>query len=111
MVHAPGTEKTSEQWGDRLARCIGLLLNGGAGNYMTVDGNSATDDRLLIVFNAFHDTVPFKLPAVPGGTAWRCLLNTVDDVGRADTTGHPAGTSFDVAGRSALLFVLIDTKH
>jgi glycogen operon protein len=105
-----GSEKTSEQWGDRHARCIGLLLNGGAGTYMTHDGNPATDDRLLIVLNAFHDTVPFLLPAVPGGTAWRCLLNTVDEVGRADTTGHPAGTSFDVTGRSALLFMLIDTK-
>jgi isoamylase len=106
-----GTEKTSEQWGDRLARCIGLLLNGGAGAYMNADGSLAADDRLLIVFNAFHDTVPFLLPTVPGGTAWRCLLNTVDELGRADTTGHPVGTSFDVAGRSALLFVLIDTKH
>src|SRR3954447_11586786 len=106
-----GAEKTSEQWGDRHARCIGLLLNGGADNYMTHDGNPATDDRLLIILNAFHDTVPFLLPAVPGGTAWRCLLNTVDEVGRADTTGHPAGASFDVTGRSALLFVLIDTKH
>jgi len=106
-----GSEKTSDQWGDRNARCIGLLLNGQAGDYMTHDGNQAVDDRLLIVLNAFHDTVPFVLPAVPGGTAWRCLLDTVDDVGRSEAADHPAGGVLEVAGRSALLLMLTDTKR
>ena len=104
-----GTEKTSAQWSDRHARCIGLLLNGEAGDYMTHDGNAATDDRLLIILNAFHDTVPFILPKVPGGTAWRCLLDTVEATGQSDREDLPAGETFEVYGRSAHLFVLVDT--
>ena len=30
-----GTEKTAAQWQDRLARCLGLMLNGKAGHYRT----------------------------------------------------------------------------
>lgn len=78
---------------------------------MTHDGNAATDDRLLIILNAFHDTVPFILPKVPGGTAWRCLLDTVEATGQSDRGDLPAGDTFDVDGRSAHLFVLVDTNR
>ena len=33
-----GREKTAEQWQDRQARCLGLMLNGRAGSYRTPDG-------------------------------------------------------------------------
>ena len=34
------------------------------------------DATVLLVLNAHHDVVKFKLPEVVGGQTWRCLLDT-----------------------------------
>jgi glycogen operon protein len=102
-----GTEKTPEQWGDRQARCIGVLLNGEAGFHMAPDGSNARDTTLLVVLNAFHGEVPFVLPDVPGGEGWRCLLDTRDPAGEPEPGRWPPGASFRVGGRSTLVFELI----
>jgi hypothetical protein len=31
---------------------------------------------VLLIVNAHHDVVPFKLPAVPEGEYWSCLVDT-----------------------------------
>ena len=77
-IQPDGGEKTAEQWQDRLARCLGLMLNGKAGDYRTPDGQPADDEVLLIVLNAYHDVVPFTLPRIAGGVGWRRLLDTTD---------------------------------
>lgn len=101
-----GTEKSEDQWRDPLARCIGLMLSGGAGIQHHPDDVSQRDDTLLIVMNAHDQPVPFTLPTVPGG-GWR----------REHDTGEPAlaperqrmekaGKAYPVPGRSLLLFRL-----
>ncbi|HSK40004.1 MAG TPA: glycogen debranching protein GlgX [Arenibaculum sp.] len=102
-----GVEKKPEQWRDGHARCIGMLLDGDAGFYMTADGSPASDSTLLIVYNAFHDVVPFVMPQVPGGTGWHCLLDTRHPTGEADGAAWPPGGVLDVAGRSTLVFQLV----
>ncbi|HYE51739.1 MAG TPA: glycogen debranching protein GlgX [Azospirillaceae bacterium] len=106
-----GTEKTPEQWRDAHARCLGLLLGGRAGRYLAPDGSSAADATLLIVVNAYHDTVPFTLPAVAGKDAWRCLLDTGHPTGAPPTREYPAGKPAAVGGRTTLLFQLIEEPH
>ena len=64
-----GREKTAEQWQDRQARCLGLMLNGRAGERSHARrAQPADDDVLLIVLNAYHDVVPFTLPSIAGGS-------------------------------------------
>jgi isoamylase len=102
-----GTEKTSEQWHDARVRCIGLLLNGQAGDYLDHDGGRTEDETLLILFNAHVEAVPFTLPKLPGGTAWSGRLDTGHADGQADPQPHPPGTEIVVAGRTVLLFALV----
>jgi glycogen operon protein len=69
------------------------------------------DATVLLVLNAYHDVVKFKLPEVVGGQNWRCLLDTnVPD--RTETPRFMSGDEYEVTGRSLLLFALQpDSAH
>jgi glycogen operon protein len=63
------------------------------------------DATVLLVLNAHHDVVNFKLPDVVGGQAWRCLLDT----NLPDLTAAPritSGNDYQVTGRSLVLFAM-----
>jgi isoamylase len=100
-----GSEKTAAQWQDKLARCLGLMLNGRAGHYRTPEGETADDDVLLIVLNAHHDVVSFILPPIAGGASWRRLLDTTAPELFDDPASHAIGKPFAVPGRSLILFI------
>ena len=102
-----GTEKTSDEWRDGNARCLGLLLNGRAGSYAAPDGTPVLDDPLLICFNAHYGAVPFTLPVLEGGTGWRCLLDTAFADGSTDDTPLAMGQPMTLSGRSLRMFALI----
>ncbi len=98
-----GVEMTSEQWHDPSAKSLGVLLDGRA----QVSGirRRGSDATLLLIVNAHHDTVNFKLPEVVGGLSWSCLIDT----NQPDLEAAPKFT-FDsdylATGRSLLLFNL-----
>jgi glycogen operon protein len=97
------TDMDSEQWNDPNARCFGMLLDGRA--QATGIKRPSMDATVLIVLNAYHDSVKFKLPEVVGGHVWRCLLDT----NAPDRIGPPrfqSGEEYEVTGRSLLLFAL-----
>ena len=104
-------EMTPEQWDDSSAHCMGVLLDGRA--QPTGIARRGDDQTLLLVVNSYHGMVPFKLPTVVGGTSWHRLIDTnlekVDDLSlaRGETTMLETGTTYDVTGRSLLLFELV----
>jgi isoamylase len=100
-----GGEMTLEAWHDPLAQCFGLLLNGKAGSYRTPDGRPANDGVLLMVMNAYHSTLPFKLPRILGGAGWRRCLDTTDPDMAEDPVVHAIGEVFQLPGRALILFV------
>jgi glycogen operon protein len=102
-LDASGTEMTPEQWGEAHARCLGMLMDGRAqATGIRQPGHDAT---LLLVVNAHHDVVLFRLPEVVGGTAWDCIVDTNRSDRLAPPTFEP-GHEFTVTGRSLLLFAL-----
>ena len=103
-----GAEKTAEQWRNTHARCIGLLLNGHAGEYVDAEGRRLDDGVLLIVLNAHHDAVSFTLPAVPGGRGWRCVLDTREADGAGDGRMLLCGRPVPVEGRTVLVYTLVE---
>ena len=104
-VSPRGGEMTLEAWHDPLAQCFGLMLNGKAGSYRTPDGRPADDEVLLIVMNAHHDTVPFKLPRIAGGVGWYRCLDTTDPEMAHDDALHAIGGVYQLPGRALILFV------
>ncbi|MFC7333738.1 glycogen debranching protein GlgX [Rhodocista pekingensis] len=103
-----GIEKTPEEWRDTHARCLGLLLNGRAGRYLNPDGSHAVDSVLLLIVNAHIEPVSFRLPQVPGGTAWRALLDTGDPVGLPQPGFQESGRGMEVPARTTLLLELVE---
>jgi glycogen operon protein len=92
-----------EQWQDGNARCLGMLMDGRA--QATGIKRRSMDATVLLVLNAYHDVVKFKLPEVVGGLTWRCLLDTnLPD--RIETPRFQTGDEYEVTGRSLLLFAL-----
>ena len=102
-----GEEMTPENWHDPNGRCLGVLLDGRA--QPTGVRRRGTDATLLIVLNAHHDVVNFRLPDVVGGVAWTRLVDT--NVPDADPDEDFAfGVDYSVTGRSFLLFELRNRK-
>jgi glycogen operon protein len=92
-----------EDWHDANARCFGMLIDGRA----RASGikRPAMDATALLVLNAHHDVVNFRLPQVVGGNIWRCLVDT----NAPEVEGQKrfrSGDDYAVTGRSFLLLVL-----
>jgi isoamylase len=105
--YAPqGTEKTTEQWQDKLARCIGVLLNGQANPAIGPDGIAIVDDLLLIVMNSHNEKVDFILPTLPTGGAWIRVLDTTEPTLTPESETLPMGATFPVTGRALVVFAM-----
>jgi glycogen operon protein len=96
-----GEEMTEANWKDPMARAMGVLLDGRA--QPTGIRQRGTDVTMLLVMNAHHDAVVFKLPKVVGGQDWRILVDT-NEPERNKPGIFRFGHEYMVTGRSLLLF-------
>jgi len=98
-----GDEMAEANWKDGLARCLGVLLDGRA--QPTGIRRRGTDVTLLLILNAYHDAVKFKLPKVVGGRDWIALADTHQpNLDRRRPKSFRLGHEYLVTGRSLLLF-------
>ena len=98
-----GVEMTPENWGEAGAKCMGLVLDGRA--QPSGIRKRGIDRTLLLILNAYHDVLGFKLPTVTGGQGWELLIDT----NQPDLEGAPRfdlEAEYQVTGRSVLLFEL-----
>ena len=98
-----GNEMTTEQWEDSHGRCLGMLMDGRAQE--TGIRRAGADATLLLVVNAHHDVVNFRLPPVPEGEFWTCMLDTNEPAVRGQER-FEFEHEYGVTGRSLLLFEL-----
>jgi glycogen operon protein len=102
-----GKEMEQKDWGDGNARCLGLLLDGRA--QTSGIRKRGSESTLLLIVNAHHDVVLFKLPEVTGGRDWERLVDTNlpdDDQDPEEPIRLKFGHEYQVTGRSLLLFLL-----
>ncbi|HET7714793.1 MAG TPA: glycogen debranching protein GlgX [Bauldia sp.] len=89
-LRSDGYEMDAAVWGDGNAKVVGLLLRD-------------PDDRLLILVNAYHDTISFTLP-IDEARRWRLRVDSgegaIDPPGRT----YAGGDAVDLEGRALLLF-------
>jgi isoamylase len=104
-INASGDEMQPGDWNDGNMRCFGMLLDGRAQS--TGIKRIASDPTLLLVMNAYHDAVNFKIPEVAGGNRWRCFIDT-NDPDREELSLISTGEGYQATGRSLLVFVLDD---
>ena len=90
-----GREMTDEEW-DMGFRTIGIRLAGDAIAEKDTRGQAILDETFLLLLNAYHEEVPFILPAHKKGVRWELVLDTSLSYGQKSGTrvklmkgGHP----------------------
>jgi isoamylase len=71
-----GREMTGEEWQQSDARCLGFYLHGSATNEDDDRGRPIIDDDFVLLLNNHHEPIPFALPRLQPGDAWRVILDT-----------------------------------
>jgi isoamylase len=99
-----GAEMTPDEWDQNFARCLGVFLAGDALGETDARGNPVTDATFVVLFNAHHDAVPFRLPEYRAGP-WLALLDTARDDGLAPDGAFNAGSVYPLEGRSLALLI------
>lgn len=71
-----GLEMTDEDWNVGFARCLGMLLAGDAIPETDSRGRPIKGDTLLILLNAHHEPITFKLPNLTRVHRWEVFVDT-----------------------------------
>ena len=79
-----GKEMTRLDWEHSFAKSVGVFLNGQRIPSPGPRGERILDDSFLLLFNAHHETLPFRLPA-RWGKSWRVEFDTFDPAREADS--------------------------
>jgi glycogen operon protein len=100
-----GHEPSQTEWNDPFARCIGYVLGGAAGEFYTPGGQRDVDESFLVLLNAYHGDLDFRIPELPTPMRWRHCIDTAEDSGMAaeDKIFDP-GSVFRLRARSFSLF-------
>jgi isoamylase len=110
-ISPSGTEITNKDWANPISRCFGVILDGRA----PVSGirRKGSDVTLLLIANAHHEAVKFKMPSSTGGHYWERLFDTglpVPDAGSPNAT-QKCGSIREAAARSLSLFKLLNESR
>ncbi|MEM8534901.1 MAG: glycogen debranching protein GlgX [Chloroflexota bacterium] len=97
-----GKEMDDEEWNNGLVRCIGMLLNGEALDEWDERGRIIRDKTMLLLMNAYHEAISFKLPSVKRGQVWETLIDTTTPNPQEIQTWRPS-QKYKLHGRSLAL--------
>jgi isoamylase len=103
-----GTEMTAQEWDESFARCLGVYLSGDALRETDRRGRPVHDASFIVLFNAHHDTIGFRLPAFDGHATWFTQIDTASETGRPQTAEIESGEEYPLQGRSLALLRKVD---
>jgi isoamylase len=101
-LNSGGREMTDEDWNAGFVQCLGVFLSG---NVEDVDetGQPILGENLLVLLNASHEKVDFRLPpAAANLPSLEVLLDTANPTNEA--TVHDPKQTFNLQPRSLALF-------
>ena len=99
-----GTQMSDEQWHDGFARSLGVFLSGRGLDERDERGRTIVDNDFLVLINAHHETVEFKLPAQPEDAKWVLRVDTTNAAFEEDERTFAPGDSYALQGRALALF-------
>ncbi|MEZ6143711.1 MAG: glycogen debranching protein GlgX [Zavarzinella sp.] len=101
-----GDEMSDDAWNAGFVRCLGVLYAGDTIPEVDEKGETIHGDTLLMLFNAHHEALPFKLPMRARKIAWQLMLDTSEQFEKEQS--FASGTVFDLAGRSLAVFRMVE---
>jgi len=105
-----GKEMSDEDWNNPELRSFALRLAGDAIEELDDRGNRIVGDTLLILLNAYHEAIPFILPAHQRKVRWQFVLDTNEpNFAKAMHRPMRGGEVYELKARSLVLWCL--PKH
>jgi glycogen operon protein len=98
-----GREMNEGDWSQEFARCLGVYLAGGAIERRGGRGEVIKDSNFLLLFNAHHETITFRIAEVLSAKEWRTRLDTALADNPFVEKRHAAGADYALQGRSLVL--------
>jgi isoamylase len=99
-----GRRMTQRDWRRGDARSIGVFLNGEEISALTPRGEPVLGESFLLLFNAHHEPIEFKLPTKRFGTRWRVEVSTADPDVEPGSRSYPARAAVVIGARAATVF-------
>lgn len=96
-----GNEMNDSHWNAGFVKCLGIRLAGDLIGDLDERGNPIVGETILMLLNAHHEPIPFKLPITNANHYWDRLLDTADPA--APLAGFDGGQQYDLQGRSVVL--------
>jgi isoamylase len=102
-IKPDGGEMSDAEWQQSHARCLGTYLSGDGLSEKDDHGQPVAGYSFLLLFNAHHEPIEFRLPAPVADARWLTVLDTALDCGLArGGVIQPNGT-YPLKGRSLAL--------
>jgi glycogen operon protein len=98
-----GDEMSEENWNQDYAKSLGVFLFGLGIRSEGPRGEKITDDSFYIIFNAFHDSLEYKLPGKKFGKKWVRVLDTHENFLEESGSEHKPESMVRVEGRSVMV--------
>jgi glycogen operon protein len=96
-----GKPMREEGWNAGFNQCFGCALAGDLIGDVDGRGQPVVGDSMLILMNAYHETIPFKLPGRSKGEKWQRIIDTANPEGEPYST--TAGKRYELKGRSIVV--------
>ena len=93
-----GKPMDDDAWNAGFVKCLGLYLDGDMIGEMDSHGEPIVGESMLVLLNAHHEKLPFKLPTVEKKGGWKALLDT--DELRGDGEILAPASDYMLQGRS-----------
>ena len=101
-----GREATIEDWKNPVALSIAYVLGGAAGEFYTPGGQRDIDESFLVMLNAWHQDLEFRIPELPVTMSWERLVDTSTETGfGVNGRLFSPGEVFPLKARSFALFI------
>ncbi|MBW4464560.1 MAG: glycogen debranching protein GlgX [Pegethrix bostrychoides GSE-TBD4-15B] len=98
-----GTDHTEEEWQEGYPKTIGLFLNGDKIPSPGAQGQKIKDDSFLLLFNAYWETIEFKLPDAMPDIEWQMVIDTKEPHFIQDSRVFGSEQAVPLTGRSLIV--------
>jgi isoamylase len=102
-IKPDGDEMSDEEWAHDFARSLGVYLSGEALGEVDARGRGIHDDNFILLFNAHHALLDFRLPILCEGCVWQAILDTRYHAGLDVDGNYAGGETYPLAGRTLAL--------
>lgn len=99
-----GTEMSDQQWQESFARSLGVLLCGRGLDEHDERGRPIVDTDFVLLFNAHHEALEFRLPSEPSAARWVLRLDTTHSHFEKQERESRPGDAYTLQGRALAVF-------